>query len=291
MNITDDQIIERWLESKNSSSTMEGYAADFERFRQFIGVDKPLAEVDLGIVQHYARHLRSAKTSKGKPLRAGRQRRLLNVIRSFYAFATKYEYLPKNPTLAIRMPAEDTTLAERLLTRDEVDRLIAAEDKPHNQLLLKVIFYSGTRASEVLGLKWRHVKPNTEGGQLTVFGKGGDIRTVIVPTEIYAALETRRSTVGGSDDDYIFPSQKSPQLSRHQLFRIVKKAAKKAGLVHAVSTHWLRHANATIALENGAPIHLVKRTLGHKTLVTTEKYLHARPDDSTGLYLDKKKKD
>jgi site-specific recombinase XerD len=88
--MTDDQIIERWLESRPSPLTREGYAADFERFRQFVGVDKPLSEVELGDVQRYAKHVAKLKTTKKQRLRASRQARLLNVVKSFYSFATKY---------------------------------------------------------------------------------------------------------------------------------------------------------------------------------------------------------
>jgi integrase/recombinase XerD len=98
-----------------------------------------------------------------------------------------------------------------------------------------------------------------------------------------------KKRIGGKENDYVSPSQKSSQLSRYQVFRIVKKAVKKAGLSWADSTHWLRHANATIALDHGAPLPLVQKTLGHKSLATTQKYLHVRPDESSGLYLDKKK--
>ena len=53
-----------------------------------------------------------------------------------------------------------------------------------------------------------------------------------------------------------------------------------------VSPHWVRHAHATHALEHGhAPIHLVQATLGHASVATTSKYLHARPTDSSARYL------
>src|SRR5262249_4854546 len=175
--------------------------------------------------------------------------------------ATKYQYLQSNPALAVGAAKAEGALAERLLTREEVDRLIAAEENPRNQLLLRVIFYSGARVSEAIGLQWRHVKPNREGGQLTLFGKGSETRIVAVPYEIYEALIAEKEHIGGKEKDYVFPSQKSPQLSRYQVFRIMKKAAKKAGLPWAVSTHWLRHANATITLDHGAPLPLVQKTV------------------------------
>jgi integrase/recombinase XerD len=65
----------------------------------------------------------------------------------------------------------------------------------------------------------------------------------------------------------------------------VKAAAARAGLPPEVSAHWLRHAHASHALDRGAPAHLVQATLGHSSLTTTGRYLHARPSESSGKFL------
>jgi integrase/recombinase XerD len=70
-----------------------------------------------------------------------------------------------------------------------------------------------------------------------------------------------------------------------QVHRIVEAAAARAGLGAAVSAHWLRHAHASHALDRGAPISLVQTTLGHASVATTGRYLHARPRDSSARYL------
>ena len=62
-------------------------------------------------------------------------------------------------------------------------------------------------------------------------------------------------------------------------------AAQRSGIAAAVSPHWLRHAHASHAFDRGAPIHLVQATLAHASVATTEKYLHARPTDSSARYL------
>jgi site-specific recombinase XerD len=67
--------------------------------------------------------------------------------------------------------------------------------------------------------------------------------------------------------------------------RIVKAAAERAGLSAEVSAHWLRHAHASHSLDRGAPIHLVQATLGHASVATTGRSLHARPTDSSARYL------
>ena len=74
-------------------------------------------------------------------------------------------------------------------------------------------------------------------------------------------------------------------LNRLSVHRVVKLAARRAGLGDAGSAHWLRHASASHALDRGCPIHLVQTTLGHASLATTSRYTHARPGDSSALHL------
>ena len=66
---------------------------------------------------------------------------------------------------------------------------------------------------------------------------------------------------------------------------IVRQAADRAGIELPVSPHWFRHAHASHALDRGAPIHLVQATLGHASITTTGRYLHARPNDSSSRFL------
>ena len=84
----------------------------------------------------------------------------------------------------------------------------------------------------------------------------------------------------------VFPSRKKGgHLNPASAWRIVKKAAAQAGIDGNVSPHWLRHAHASHALERGAPVALVRDTLGHSSVSTTNGYLHARPNDSSARYL------
>ena len=59
----------------------------------------------------------------------------------------------------------------------------------------------------------------------------------------------------------------------------------RAGIEKRVSPHWMRHAHASHALDRSAPIHLVQATLGHASVSTTGRYLHARPNESSSFYL------
>ena len=88
--------------------------------------------------------------------------------------------------------------------------------------------------------------------------------------------------------DPLFRSRKGKNggvLRSLAVLRIVRQASRRAGIELAVSPHWFRHAHASHALGRGAPIHLVQATLGHASITTTGRYLHARPNDSSSRFL------
>ncbi len=117
-----------------------------------------------------------------------------------------------------------------------------------------------------------------------MYGKGNKTRYVLISRGTFDEL--RRLAGESVDSDApVFVSRKDGPLDASQVHRIVKVAAKRAGLPGEVSPHWLRHAHASHALDRGAPISLVQATLGHASVQTTGKYLHARPNESSGRYL------
>jgi len=132
-------------------------------------------------------------------------------------------------------------------------------------------------------LKWSDLQGRDTAGQITVFGKGGKTRTVLMPQSVWNSLMSLRGDAGNGDP--VFRSRKGGHLDESMVWRIVRKAAKRAGIAKEVSCHWLRHAHASHALDRGAPIHLVQQTLGHSSVATTGRYLHARPTDSSSSYL------
>ena len=83
----------------------------------------------------------------------------------------------------------------------------------------------------------------------------------------------------------VFRSRKGGHLTAAQVWNIVKKAAKRAGINKAVSPHFFRHSSCSHSILRGANISIVSKTLGHSSLNTTQKYIHCRPDDSSSLYL------
>jgi integrase/recombinase XerD len=121
--------------------------------------------------------------------------------------------------------------------------------------------------------------------QLSITGKGGKVRQVLLPAIVSRSLLSLRGDAGANDPVFA-SSQGGGRLTERAVNKMMKRAAKAAGINEAVSPHWLRHAHGSHAIDRGASLPEVQATLGHGNIATTSGYLHARPDSSSGLRLD-----
>lgn len=271
---SDDQLIALWLHGR-SPHTQGAYRADTAQFLAFAA--KPLHRITLGDIQAFADEL------EAEDLMPASRHRKLAALKSLFAFGHRIGYLPFDVGRPLRLPAIRDRLAERILGEPEVQRLIALEPKPRNRVLLLLLYASGVRVSELCALKWRDVQARDDGCQITVMGKGGRTRAILLPSSVASAVFSLGEE--SNDNEPIFRSRKNGHLHPSQVMRIVRAAAKRAGIDKNVSPHWLRHCHGSHALDRGAGIHLVQTTLGHASVATTGRYLHARPTDSSSKYL------
>jgi integrase/recombinase XerD len=272
----DSAFIELWLGTKVSTHTRRAYRAESSRFRNAAG--KPLGWITMADLQYYAEALGQGN------LKPASQNRALSAIKSLLSFGHETGYLPFNVGAAVKLRPNRNTLAQRILEESAVSKLIDAATEGRDRVLLKLLYVSGVRVSELCDLKWCDALARQEGGQITVFGKGGKTRTVLLKPTVWRQLLSIKGEAKAVDP--IFRSRKGGGgLDVSQVRRIVYAAAKKAGLEQKVSPHWMRHAHASHALDRSAPIHLVQATLGHASVSTTGRYLHARPNESSSFYL------
>jgi integrase/recombinase XerD len=269
---TDDRLIDLWLHGR-PATTQAAYRREVVRF--FAHTGTPLRQTTLGDVQGFVDSLSG--------LAPATQARSIHAIKSLFAFALRLGYIPFDVAASVRAPKVKNRLAERIMSEADVHRLLALETHPRNRVLLRLLYAAGVRASEACGLTWRDLADREEGGVLTVYGKGQKTRHLRLPQSIWNDLRSLQADAGG--DESVFPSRKGGALTAGQIWRLVKAAAKRAGLDPAVSCHWLRHAHASHSLDRGAPLHLVQATLGHANVATTSRYTHARPGQSSALFL------
>jgi integrase/recombinase XerD len=175
-------------------------------------------------------------------------------------------------------------LAKRIISEVEVGLLIREANSTRDEVLLKVLYAGGLRVSEIVGLAWADVIERDTQVQLSVTGKGGRVRQVLLPESVSTQLLALRGDAGANDP--VFAARHGGPLSERAVNYMIKRAAEKAGITGTVSPHWLRHAHGSHALDRGATLAEVQTTLGHANVATTSGYLHARPDTSSGMKLD-----
>lgn len=274
---SDGQLIALWLHER-SRHTQRAYRADAERFRSRAG--KPLRTVTLADLQEFANSLTQVSVAT--------RYRTLSAVKSLLAFGHRLGYLPFDVGRALRLPPVRNRLNERILSEADLHRILTLEPKSRNRAILTLLYASGIRVSELCLLAWRDLQPNGDGGQITVLGKGSITRSIQLPGSVWQLITGLR-TKDTAPDDPVFRSRKGTKnrgfLQPVAVLRVVQAAAKRAGIALPVSPHWFRHAHASHALDRGAPIHLVQATLGHASITTTGRYLHARPKESSSRYL------
>lgn len=271
----DDEAVDTWLRKKNSANTKEIYAATIQKFRETLNW-MPFRSMVMEDIEDW-------KDVRQRTLKSASMQRELATVKSLFRFLHDAGYLQINITASITLERLQDTLPERLMSEEDVYRLFAAvADQPRNELLIRLLYCSAGRVSEVIGLNWGNLQAREDGGQVSLFGKGKQTRNVLIPAKLWGELQASRA--GAPDDAPVFTT-KHGRMTRQTAWAVVKQAAKKAGLPHKISPHWLRHAHASHALQNGASIPLVRDTLGHADAKTTSKYLHARPDESSSTFL------
>jgi integrase/recombinase XerD len=268
---SEEILLGMWLHSK-SPCTQKAYRRIAQRFLSLVSVGLH----EIGLI-----HLQQFSDSLGG-LSPNSQKTYICVIKSLVSFCHNLGLTKANCGKALRAPKATEALNERILSQEEVGSLINAGGSDRNRLLIKVLYYLGLRAAEVASIQWKDCVSRKVGGQIQVTGKGSKVRVVLVPQQLWTELEALR----GKDSDYLFQSRKGQgKLDGSAIWRVVKTAAKSIG-IQEISPHWLRHSHASHSLDSGCPIHLLSASLGHSSVSTTSRYLHARPNESSSLFLN-----
>ncbi len=267
----DDRLTNMWLHNR-SANTARAYRADLSAFREWAA--KPLAEVVLDDLQAWFDSLPGSDATR---------RRKLASVKSALAFGLRVGFFDADVGAALRLERGRDRLSERILTEEDVRRIIDGEPCPRKRLALRVLYFMGLRISEMCGLTWRDMTRRQQGGAASVCGKGNKTRHVSVPAKLWKELMAARAG-GWRPETPVVPGHDGCPLHLSAAHRLVKRATKRAGLPDA-SAHWFRHAHASHALDNGAPAHVVQQTLGHADLKTTTRYAHVREGDGGANYL------
>ena len=265
-----------------AANTLLAYGRDLDRYSQWVaggGLDDYLHPT-LRDLSHYLDHLRQENLAPPSVARH------LVALKMFYRFLRLEERtsaaavdLLSSPALWERIP--------QVLSPESVTKLLDAPqalDRFHlrDRAILETLYATGTRASEVVGLRLADL--HLDSGFCKCTGKGSKQRIVplgrIAVNVLRKYLEELRPSLVASAPDapWVFVSRGGRALSREMLWVLVKKYVKRAGLNAKISPHSLRHSFATHLLAGGADLRTVQELLGHASIRTTQQYTHVDRD-------------
>jgi site-specific recombinase XerD len=221
----------------------------------------------------------------GTPVKASSVTTYVASVKSLLG-AHKVGYTRFSAGPLIKLKRTSRVVAQRIMSELAMRKLIDAGKPGRDRLMLEVAYFGGLRVTELVSLEWRQVIPRDSGeAQLEITGKGDKVRQELLPAAIASQLLAARGNALPTAPVFESTRNSGRPLTARAVNYIIKNAAKRAGVNPAASAHWMRHAHASHAIDNGAPVTLVSATLGHADLKTTSIYAHARPGESSGRYL------
>lgn len=175
--------------------------------------------------------------------------------------------LKNDLTLNIGRPKKEKTLPE-VLSKEEVDAIIKAAETKKSELMIKTLYCTGLRVSELTNLKANDI--NLEKKEAIVKGKGNKQRIIFFTPKLYESLKDWIEK--HPMNQYLFSEDKP--LTTRNIQKILNKISIKLNLHKKITPHKLRHSFATHLLENGTDIRTIQALLGHENLNTTQIYTH-----------------
>lgn len=196
----------------------------------------------------------------------------LIALRSFLGWLRDEKDMQVYDPKEIRLRRDYKRPPIRPLSPEEVYKMVDMTRSPRDKAILLTLFSSGLRLFELLALNRKDLAPN-----MIIRGKGGRDRKVFLNDEALKACQSYLDS-RSDDNEALFVTQEgwglfSSRLSQRQVQIMIRKAARRAGLV-GVHPHLLRHTFATDLINNGADIRSVQELMGHSDIQTTQIYTH-----------------
>jgi integrase/recombinase XerD len=269
-----------------SRHTLAAYRRDLADFDRFLARGgHRLTDVRADNVVSYLEHARA------RGLKPASIARRLAAVRGLYRHLVREDAVTRDPTEHLDTPRAGRPLP-KTLTREAAAALVEAFDgvEPRtvrDRTLLEVLYATGMRASECLGLRLEDV--NLNAGYAVCTGKGRKQRLVPLGEHAVAWLsrylrDARPSFTRTKDCGRLFVNPRGGALSRQSLWIVVRRAATAAGLRRTISPHVLRHSFASHLLEGGADLRSVQALLGHADIGTTQIYTHLPSEALKRMY-------
>ena len=226
----------------------------------------------------------------------------LSALSSYCTWAVRHSLIPSNPVRRISRPKQSRRLPE-FYTEPSIEHLLDSKGLDgsgkasaamglhdyRNAVMLLVIYATGMRRSEIVGLRRGDFDPDRR--VFTILGKGDKMREIPVPVsvcrEILLYLERikREFPDLGADDRFFLTDSGAPLYPEFVNEAVHEELDGVEGFTGKKSPHVLRHSLATHLLNNGADLNSIKEILGHSSLAATQVYTHNSFEQLRNTYL------
>lgn len=266
------------FEKRYSQHTLLAYQQDLEQFIQFItgqyGTNE-INEVSPILLKSWLANLRLEKEVQIRTIN-----RKISSIRSFYRFLLRKGQIHQNPSIVLKVLKTPKRLPSFIKEEQTAALLQNAEANDWKVktawLILEVLYNTGLRVSELVGLKEKHI--DFRAAHLKVLGKGNKERIIPLKPEMLNALqqyiEHKADFMTEVDRDSLFINAKGRAVNVKYVYREVRSQLASIGQISKKSPHVMRHTFATHLLNNGADLNAIKELLGHASLAATQVYTH-----------------
>ena len=271
------------IEQNRSQKTIANYDHYLTRLIDYAG-DIKVSDIDAELIRKWRLWLNRLGTNTSDELQKNTQNYHLIALRGFLKFCAKRDIpalAPEKIELARTKRKQVTFLNEDELSRMFSQPDIQTEAGLRDRAILELLFSSGLRVSELVGLDIDHI--NLKRREFMVRGKGQKDRPIFISPVaaewVQAYLDERQDNarplfIRYSGRKGLDTSGDYQRLTVRSVQRLVARYALLAGITKHVSPHTLRHSFATDLVMNGADLRSVQAMLGHSNIATTQIYTH-----------------
>lgn len=271
----DDKLVLMWANKprrSQSKHTIDQYMRQGIAFLDAVG--KPLQAINYTDLAAWQTSLTGSLNT---------QRLKVNAIKSLFSFAHKVGYLRINPGVMVEAPQLEETKHRKMLSEEEVIKLVSSTLSARDRAILRVLYSSACRVSELITLRWQDVIEVNDGkAVLVIRGKGSKTREAGISASAYAAMRNIKPAFT-EPTDYVFLSNRRRQMDRTTVNHLFKKLSALVG--KDISPHWFRHSHVSHALARGANPVDVQEQAGHSSLQVTTSYAHKTKASSDYLVI------
>lgn len=265
--VSDVDFVRLWLSGQQSAHTFELYSRIAQKL--LLSLPHGLRRATVADIALFEANLKAQGQKPNSVYTT------MSVVRSLFSFAQRTGYVNLSPAHVRKNRAPPHNSRNKCLTEDEVWLLIDQPPNPRDRLLMRFLYGTAVRISELLGIAWADIF--VEGGiqKAQLIGKGAIYAHIPIPGWV-GLIRPENAT----SEDFVFTcaTKNDPHpwkaMSESLVRWTIRDAALRAGIKKQVSPHWFRHSAITHIQDHGVSIITARDFARHKNINTTSGYSH-----------------